>query len=54
MGALVEKLWNYCDYFWRFSEFPDLSGEVFLKYLNSPNSITKQCFARDFFSFVKE
>ena len=29
-STLTEKLWNYCDYFSRLLEFPDLSGKVFL------------------------
>ena len=30
MGTLVEKLSNCCDYFLRFSGFPNLSRKVFL------------------------
>ena len=46
MGTLVGKLSNCCDYFFRLSRFPDLSGKVFLSLLNAPNLITQQCFAR--------
>ena len=30
MATLAERLSNCCDYFLRLSEFPDLSGKVFL------------------------
>ena len=30
MGTLAEKLSNYCDYFFRFSGFHNVSGKVFL------------------------
>ena len=53
IGTLVEKLSNCCDNFFRFSEFPDLSGKFFLILINSPNLITQQYFAWIFVFLLK-
>ena len=45
MDTLNEKLSNCCDYFFRLSEFPDLSGKFIWSFSNSPNLISQQLFA---------